>query len=78
MKSKKHAKNLRISKDLAAGTRTMLQALLGNKVALNIEKAWTIDGKIKYKFINSDRILEIRHSDDFKKLMGLSYMAMES
>ena len=75
LKSKNHAKNTRISEDLAARTRTMPQA---NKVALNIEKAWTLDGKMKYKFINSDRILEIRSSDDFKKLMGLSYMAMES
>ena len=73
--SKNHPKNTRISEDLAARTRTMPQA---NKVALNIEKMWTLDGKMKYKFINSDRILEIRSSDDFKKLMGLSYMAMES
>ena len=45
LKSKNHAKNTRISEDLAARTRTMPQA---NKVALNIEKAWTLDGKMKY------------------------------
>ena len=47
LKSKNHAKDTRISEDLAARTRTMPQA---NKVALNIEKAWTLDGKMKYKF----------------------------
>ena len=74
MRKKKSAKNIRISEDLASGTRVMLNKIHTEKQNVNIEKAWTIDGRIKYKFRDSDAILEIRSSDDFKKLIGQDNM----
>ena len=69
MKKKKQAKNIRISEDLSAGTRKMLNDIYAKKNAIDIEKAWTIDGKIKYKPVDSDQVLEIQNADDFFKLM---------
>ena len=47
----------------------MLNDIYAKKNAIGVEKAWTIDGKIKYKPVDSDRVLEIRSADDFFKLM---------
>ena len=54
-KGKKNAKNSRISEDLA--TRVMLNKIHTEKQNINIEKAWTIDGRIKYKFRDFGRDL---------------------
>ena len=69
MKKKKHAKNIRISEDLSAGTRKMLSEIYAKKDALDVEKAWTLDGKVRYMLSDSERILEIRSVDDYSKLM---------
>ena len=52
----------------------MLNKIQIEKQNVNMEKAWTIDGRIKYKFCDSDTILEIRSSDDLKKLIGQDNM----
>ena len=54
----------------------MLKNIHTEKQNVNIEKAWTIDGRNKYKFRDSDAILEIRSSDDFKKLLSQDNMGL--
>ena len=70
MKKKKHAKNNRISEYLSAGTRKMLNEIYAKKDALGVEKAWTLDGKVRYLMSDSERILEIRSIEDYSKLMN--------
>ena len=69
MKKKKQAKNICITKDLSVGTRKMLNDIYTKKNAIGMEKAWITDGKIKYKLIDSDQVLEIQSTNDFFKLM---------
>ena len=70
MKKNRQAKNIRVSEDLAQGTRKMLNDIHAKKNPIGVEKAWTLDGKIKYKLINSERIFEIRRADDMEKLLN--------
>ena len=48
----------------------MLNDSHAKKNSIGVEKAWTLDGKIKYKLINSERIFEIRSADDLEKLLN--------
>ena len=68
MRKKKETLSIRISEDLSNGTRKMLNEIYEKKQVSGIDKAWTIDGRIKYKYVNSDRILEIPSADDYNKL----------
>ena len=52
----------------------MLNEIYEKKQVLGIDKAWTIDGRIKYKYVNSDRILEIRLADDYNNLLSCIHM----
>ena len=70
MKKKKHAKNIRISEDLSAGTRKMLNEIYARKDGFGVEKAWTLDGKVRYLMSDSERVLEIRSVEDYSKLMN--------
>ena len=70
MRKKKEALNIRISKNLSNGTRKMFIILYEKKQILGIDKVWTIDSRIKYKYVNSDRILEIRSADDCSNLFS--------
>ena len=74
MRKKTEALSIRISEDLLNGTRKMLNETYKKKQVLGIDKAWTIDGLIKYKYVNSDRILEIRSADDFNNLFSTIIM----
>ena len=69
MKKKKHAKNMRIREDLSAGTRKTLNEIYAKKDALGLEKAWTLEGRIRYMLSDPERILEIRSVDDYSKLI---------
>ena len=76
-KEKRRTRNVRISEDLAIGTGVMLNKIHTVKQSVNIERierAWIMDGRIKYKFRDSDTILEIRSLDDFKKLISQDNM----
>ena len=46
----------------------------GKKSSLGVEKAWTLDGKIKYKRIDYDRIDEFRSAGVLSKLMERANM----
>ena len=70
MRKKKEALSIRISEDLSNGTRKMLNEIYEKKQVLGIDKAWTIGGRIKYKYVNSDRIVEIRSADDYNNLFS--------
>ena len=48
----------------------MLNDIHAKKSSIGVEKAWTLDSKIKYKLINSERIFEIRSADDLEKLLN--------
>ena len=74
MKKKKSANTIKISEDLSKGTRLMLNKIYANKDAINVEKAWTIDGRIKYKLRNMDKVQEIRSFEDYKNLMDNTLM----
>ena len=70
MKKRKNTATIRKSEDLAYGTRNMLNKIHNNKDGINVEKPWSIDGRIKYKLRNADRIYEIRSADDFNNSMN--------
>ena len=70
MKKRREAKKIKISEDLAQGTRNMLNDIYKHKQRINVEKAWAIDGRIKYKFQQSERVYEIRSYNDFINLVS--------
>ncbi len=70
MKKKKEAKGIKIFEDLAPGVKRMLDSLNINRIPLNLESVWTIDGRIKYKHFNSNRFFEIRSAGDYNRLTG--------
>lgn len=70
MMKKKTAQNIRIYEDLAFGIKRMLDEIIVNKKQLNVESVWTIDGKLKRKFIGDERIYFINCHNDFVGLMN--------
>ncbi len=74
MRKKKEAQDIKIFEDLAPGIKRMFDSLNVNRIPLNIDSLWTIDGRIKFKHFNSNRIFEIRSFSDYNGLMGAYYM----
>ncbi len=71
MKNKKKAKNVKIFKDLAKEIKVMLDQIVEHKTSLRIDKCWTIDGRIKYKFVDDARTIhEIRSFSDYHQLFN--------
>ena len=70
MRRQKNATGVKIGEDLAYGTKKMLNESHRKKQEINVEKAWTIDGRIKYKLVNIDRVNKIRLAEDFVKLVS--------
>ena len=70
MVKKKTAKNIRIFEDLAFGIKKMLDEVVRNKQRLNVESIWTIDGKLKFKFIGEERVNYINCNNDYVTLMS--------
>ena len=70
MRKKKEAKDVRFVEDLAYGIKKMYSFLNANPSELNLEFVWTIDGKIKYKFFNHYRRIEIRNYSDYHRLVN--------
>ena len=70
MRRKREAKDIRIFEDLAYGIKKMFDFLKSQRSRLNLENVWTIDGKIKYKFIDNPRPFEIRNYLDYHKLIN--------
>ena len=48
----------------------MLDIIYRKRQKINVETAWTIDARIKYKLINNDTVHEIRSAEDLSKLVG--------
>ena len=69
MKEKKKATGIKIFEDLAPGVKRMLDSLNVNRIPLNLESVWTIDGRIKFKHFNNNRISEIRTFGDYNSLL---------
>ena len=65
MQRKENVNRIGMSEDLSYGTRKMLNMIHNKKQEINVEKAWTIDGKIKYKLRNDEAIHKIRSAEDY-------------
>ncbi len=59
MRAKRKAKEIKIREDLAAGIKKAFDHINYNRRLYNVESVWTIDGRIKYKFIRNPRPFEI-------------------
>ncbi len=59
MCAKRKAKEIKIREDLAAGIKKAFDHINHNRRLYNVESVWTIDGRIKYKFIRNPRPFEI-------------------
>ncbi|MCP4481272.1 MAG: hypothetical protein GY817_00375 [bacterium] len=68
MRKKRDAKNIKIREDLAPGIKRMFDEVSVNRRSLNIESVWTIDGRIRYRHVNSPRTFEIRSYTDYDNL----------
>ena len=70
MKAKKMATNIKIHEDLAPGIKRILDEVSTNRRFLNIDSVWTIDGRIKFRYINNPRTFEIRSYADYYNLFN--------
>ena len=68
LRDKKKAKNITIYEDLAGGVKNLLDELISRKHELGLESVWTIDGKVRYKRVGSERINTINCHDDVMKV----------
>ena len=64
MRAKKKAKNVKIQEDLAPGIKRIFDEVSSKRRFLNIESVWSIDGRIKFRYVNDSRTLEIRSYAD--------------
>jgi len=69
MRAKKKAKTVKIQEDLAPGIKRIFDEVSSKHRFLNIESVWTIDGRIKFKYINDSRTNEIRSYADYYDLV---------
>ena len=69
MRAKKKAKTVKIQKDLAPSIKRIFDEVSSKCRFLNIESVWTIDGQIKFKYINDSRTNEIRSYVDYNVLV---------
>ena len=68
MAAKKKAKTVKIHKDLAFGIKRMLMELVDRKQELELDSVWTIDGKVRYKFVGDSKIYTINSLEDYLNL----------
>ena len=71
MRNKKKAKNVKIHEDLAHGIKSILDELVERKSELGLDSVWTVDGKIKYKFIGNERVHLINCHADYMRLTSV-------
>ena len=70
MRNKKKATNVKVKEDLAPGIKKVFDDINMNRRLLNLESVWTIDGRIKFKYLNNPRPFEIRSFSEFEYLMS--------
>ena len=70
MRAKKRATNIKINEDLAPGIKRLFDEVSTNRRFLNIESVWTIDGRIKFRFVNNSTTFEIRSYADYHNLFN--------
>ena len=70
MRCKKKATNIKINEDLAPGIKRIFNEVSSNRRFLNVDSVWTIDGKIKFRYINNPRTFEIRSYADYHDLVN--------
>ena len=70
MRAKKKATTVKINEDLAPGIKRILDEVSSNRRFLNIDSVWTIDGRIKFRFVNNPRTFEIRSYADYHNLFN--------
>ncbi len=70
MRKKKEAKNIGVKEDLAPGIKGMVNKIFKDKGRINVEKVWTIDGRIKFKMNGNQKVFEIRSYADYANLMN--------
>ena len=68
LRDKKKAKNVTIYEGLAGGVKNLLDELISRKHELGLESVWTIDDKVRYKRVGSERINTINCHDDVMKV----------
>ena len=70
MKVKKKDTNIKIKEDLAPGIKRLLDEVSTNCRFLTIDSVCTIDGHIKFRFINNPTTFEIRSYADYHTLFN--------
>ena len=70
MRTKKNATNVKISEDLAPGIKHIFDEVSSNRGFLNFDSIWTIDGRIKFRFVNKPRTFEIRSYADYHNIVN--------
>ena len=70
MRCKKNSTHIRSNEDLAPGIKTVFDEVSSNRRFLNIDSVWTIDGKIKFRYLNNPRIFEIRSYADYQHVVN--------
>ena len=70
MRNKKKATNVKVKEDLAPGIKKVFDDINMNRRLLNLESVLTIDGRIKFKYLNSPSPFEIRSFSEFEYLMS--------
>ena len=71
MRAKKNAKNVKVSEDLAPGIKRIFDEVSSNRRFLNIDSVWTIDGRIKLRYVNNPNTFEIRSYADYHSVVNL-------
>ena len=71
MRAKKKANNGKIQEDLSPGIKRIFSEVNSKHRFLNIESVWSIDGRIKFRYINDSHTLEIRSYADYYDLVNV-------
>ena len=70
MRYKKKPTHITINEDLAPGITHIFNEVSSNRRFLNVNSVWTIDGKIKFRYINNPCTFKIRSYADYHDLVN--------
>ncbi len=56
-------KKIKIFEDLAAGVTKSLEFMQSNRARFELDQIRTIDGKIRLKYLNDQKVYEIRNAE---------------
>ena len=71
IKSKSDAQQKEGKEDLAHGIKSILDELVERKIEPGLDSVWTVDGKIKFKFVGKKRAHLINCHADYMNLTSV-------